>query len=85
MVGLAVALRGLGAEARVRAPPDEDFARLLARVGVPLVPLGPSVRSVVAGPKPPTAQDAFRLAPKLVAARFETLGVAAQERPPVTV
>ena len=36
MVGLAVALRALGAGVRVCAPPD--FADLLARVGVPLVP-----------------------------------------------
>jgi vancomycin aglycone glucosyltransferase len=77
LVGLAVALRELGAEALVAAPPDEDFVKLLARVGVPLVPLGPTVRSVVANPKPPTAKDAFRLAPQLVAARFETLGAAA--------
>ncbi|MGW6503853.1 glycosyltransferase, partial [Nonomuraea angiospora] len=48
LVALAVQLRELGAEARVCAPPDEDFATLLARVGVPLVPLGPTVRSVVA-------------------------------------
>jgi vancomycin aglycone glucosyltransferase len=78
LVGLAVALRELGAEARVCAPPDEDFAALLARAGVPLVPLGPTVRSVVARPKPPTAEDAFRLAPELVAARFETLTAAAE-------
>ncbi|MGH3916960.1 MAG: glycosyltransferase [Pseudonocardiaceae bacterium] len=78
LAGLAVALRELGAEARVCAPPDEEFATLLARVGVPLVPLGPTVRSVVAGPKPPTAQDAFRLAPQLVAARFDTLTAAAE-------
>ena len=37
-----------------------------------------TVRSVVAGTKPPTAQDAFRLAPELVAARFEALSAAAQ-------
>src|ERR1043165_5278791 len=78
LVGLAVALRGFGVEVRVCAPPDEDFQALLGRVGVPLVPLGPTVRSVVAGTKPPTAEDALRLAPQLVAARFETLGVAAQ-------
>ncbi|SHG22140.1 glycosyltransferase [Streptoalloteichus hindustanus] len=78
LVGLAVALRELGAEARLCAPPDEDFATLLARVGVPLVPLGPTVRSVVANPKPPTAEDAFRLAPELVAARFDTLTAAAE-------
>jgi vancomycin aglycone glucosyltransferase len=79
VVGLAVALQGLGAEVEVCAPPDDDFVALLARAGVPLTPLGPTVRSVVAGTKPPTAEDAFRLAPELVAARFETLGAAAQE------
>ncbi|RKT12127.1 vancomycin aglycone glucosyltransferase [Streptomyces sp. 1114.5] len=78
LAGLAAALRGLGAEVRVCAPPDEEFVGLLARVGVPLVPLGPTVHSVVAGPRPPTAQDAFRLAPELVAARFETLTAAAE-------
>lgn len=78
LAGLAMRLRELGAEAWVCAPPDEEFVELLARVGVPLVPLGPSVRSVVAGAKPPTPEDAFRLAPELVAARFETLTVAAE-------
>ena len=38
MVGLAVQSRALGAKVRVCAPPD--FAELLARVGVPLVPTG---------------------------------------------
>ena len=38
MAGLAVRLRALGAEVRVCAPPD--CAELLARVGVPLVPIG---------------------------------------------
>ncbi|MFF7993969.1 glycosyltransferase [Kitasatospora xanthocidica] len=79
LAGLAAALRGLGAEVRVAAPPDQEFVDLLARVGVPLVPLGPTVRSVVAGPKPPTAQDAFRLAPELVDARFEVLTAAAED------
>jgi vancomycin aglycone glucosyltransferase len=78
LAGLAVALRGLGAEAVVCAPPDDDFATLLARAEVPLVPMGPTVRSVVAGERPPTADDAFRLARELVAARFETLGEVAK-------
>ncbi|MEW2049013.1 glycosyltransferase [Streptomyces sp. NPDC005476] len=78
LAALAVGLRQLGAQARVCAPPDEEFTALLARVGVPHVPLGPAVRSVVAGTKPPTAKDAFRLAPELVAARFATLGAAAE-------
>ena len=74
LAGLAVALRELGAEARICAPPDDDFAALLDRAGVPLVPLGTSVRSVVTGQLP----DPFQLAADLVAARFETLPAAAQ-------
>jgi vancomycin aglycone glucosyltransferase len=73
-----VRLRELGAEVRVCAPPDEEFAVLLADVGAPLVPLGPSVRSVVTGVRPPSAADAFRLAAELVAARFDTLAAAAE-------
>ncbi|WP_285752460.1 glycosyltransferase [Lentzea sp. NBRC 105346] len=75
LAALAVALRELGADARVCAPPDDDFAVLLARAGVPHVPMGPSVRSVVENPKP----DAFQLAPQLVASRFETLLEVAEE------
>jgi vancomycin aglycone glucosyltransferase len=78
LVGLAVAVRELGGEPVVCAPPDDDFVTLLARAGLPLVPLGPTVQSVVAAPKPPGAEAAFKLAPQLVAARFETLGAAAQ-------
>jgi len=37
-VGLAVRLRALGAEVRVRAP--QDWAERLPEVGVPLVPVG---------------------------------------------
>jgi vancomycin aglycone glucosyltransferase len=38
MAGVAVRLQALGAEVWVCAPPD--CAELLARVGVPLVPIG---------------------------------------------
>ncbi|MGI5203953.1 glycosyltransferase [Spirillospora sp. CA-108201] len=55
LAGLAVRLRELGAEVRVCAPPDEEFVALVARAGVPLVPLGPEVRSVVTATRPPTA------------------------------
>jgi hypothetical protein len=44
MVGLAVRLRALGAEVRVCAPPDKEFAELLAGVGVPLMPIGQPYR-----------------------------------------
>jgi vancomycin aglycone glucosyltransferase len=78
VVALAVRLRELGGEAVVCAPPDDDFVALTARAGVPLVPLGPTVKSVVTGERPPTPADAFRLAPELVAARFKTLTAAAE-------
>src|SRR3712207_4265614 len=52
-VGLAVRLRALGAEMTVCAPPD--FAELLARVGVSLVPVGQPVRPLVAGTTPSAA------------------------------
>lgn len=78
LAGLAVAVQDLGGEALIAAPPDEDFVNLLKRADVPMVPLGPSVHSIVARDKPPTPEDAFRLARELVAARFETLTAAAE-------
>jgi vancomycin aglycone glucosyltransferase len=48
LVALAVRLRALGAQARVCAPPDEDFAQRLAGVGVPMTPFGRSARAVAA-------------------------------------
>ncbi|MET7912668.1 glycosyltransferase [Streptomyces avermitilis] len=78
LVGLAVQVRELGAEVRVCAPPDEEFAELLAGVGVPLVPFGQSVRALVTGVTPPSAADASRVAAELVAARFATVAAAAE-------
>jgi vancomycin aglycone glucosyltransferase len=77
LAALALQLRELGADVRACAPPDEEFAALFARAGVTLIPLGPSTRSVAAGLKAPSADDAFRLAAELVAARFATLPAAA--------
>src|SRR5262245_55198335 len=78
LAALAFHLRELGSEVRVCAPPDEEFAELIARVGVTPIPLGPSTRSVAAGLKAPAPDAAFRLAAELVAARFETLPAAAE-------
>jgi vancomycin aglycone glucosyltransferase len=76
MVALAVALRALGAEARVCAPPD--FEDLLARVGVPLVTAGASVREMIrrvrTAHKPPSAAE---LAPAVAAAQFDAVAQAA--------
>jgi vancomycin aglycone glucosyltransferase len=78
LAGLAVRLGEMGAEVAVSAPPDAEFSDLLAGIGVEHVPLGPSLRSIVKPAKPPTTEDAFRLAAELVAARFETLLPAAE-------
>ncbi|MEU6196231.1 glycosyltransferase [Streptomyces sp. NPDC047061] len=77
LAGLGAALRSLGAEVRVCAPPDAEFTELLARAGLPHVSFGPSVRALVTRPKP-SPEDAFRLAPELVAAHFDTVGPAAE-------
>ncbi|MFJ8635419.1 glycosyltransferase [Streptomyces sp. NPDC093568] len=78
MAALAVALRERGAEARVCAPPDEEFARLLAGVGVPMVPFGRSVRALVNSAERPS-KSAPEVAAELVAAHFETVGAAAED------
>src|SRR5215203_2371442 len=77
MVGLAVRLRALDAEMPVCAPPDKEFAELLARVGAPLVPVGQPVRPLVTGATPPSA-DLPRRAAELVAAQFDTVAGAAE-------
>ena len=79
MVGLAVRLRALGAKMPVCAPPDKDFAELLARVGAPLVPVGQPVRPMVHGATPPLAVDLLRCAAGLVAAQFDTVAAVAEE------
>ncbi len=76
LVGLAVRSRALGAEVRVCAPPD--FAELLARVGVPPVPVGQPVRPLVTGATPPSAAGLPRRAAELVAAQFNTAAAAAE-------
>lgn len=75
IMGLAVQLRALGADVRVCAPPD--FAELALRVGVPLIPMGHSLREMLHGEKPLTAADAPRTAANLVAMQFDTVAAAA--------
>jgi vancomycin aglycone glucosyltransferase len=71
-----VQLRALGAEVPVCAPPD--FAELLARVGVPLAPVGQPVRPRVTGATSPSAADLPPRAAELVAAQFDTVAAAAE-------
>lgn len=75
LMGFAVRLREIGAEAQVCAPPD--FADLAERVGVPLIAMGPSLRELLHGQKPLTEADAPRTAANLVAMQFDAVGAAA--------
>ncbi|MCX4906431.1 glycosyltransferase [Streptomyces sp. NBC_00878] len=77
LVGLAVRLRELGAEVRVCAPPDEEFAKRLAGVGVEMVPTGRSVRDLVTGKTPPSAAGVPRRAAELAAAFYDNVTAAA--------
>ena len=70
VMGLAARSRALGAEVRGCAPPD--FAELLARVAVPLVPVGRQLRPPVTGATPPTAADLPRRGTEFIAAQFDT-------------
>ncbi|MGW7056114.1 glycosyltransferase [Streptomyces sp. NPDC054887] len=77
MVGLAVRLRELGAEVRMCAPPDEEFAELLAGTGVPLVPFGRPVRPLVTSVLPGSAAGLPQRAAELIAAQFGAVAEAA--------
>ncbi|MFC4012813.1 glycosyltransferase [Nonomuraea purpurea] len=74
MAALAARLRELGAEVRMCAPPDKEFAELLAGIGVPPVPVGPPMGSMV---RPSTAADASRRASEL-AGQFDAVTAAAK-------
>ena len=76
LVGLAVRLRELGAEARVCAPPD--WAERLDQFGVPLVPIGPPVRTLMHAAAPPSMADVPRRVAELMAEQFDKLPAVAE-------
>jgi vancomycin aglycone glucosyltransferase len=76
LAALGVQLRALGAEVRVCAPPDREFAELLAGIGLPLVPFGDSWRAMAAG-LTLSEDDLRRHLDGLVAAQFDTVAAAA--------
>ncbi|MFF3373677.1 glycosyltransferase [Streptomyces sp. NPDC002680] len=73
MAALAVALRALGAEVRVCAPSDEEFAKLLAGVGVEFVPAADPVRAVVTGAAPMAPEGLPQRAAALTVAQYEAV------------
>ncbi|MEU3772352.1 glycosyltransferase [Streptomyces sp. NPDC032472] len=78
LVGLAVRLQELGAQVLVCAPPDEEFEKRLAVVGVKMVPTGKSVRDLVTGKVPPTAGGVPKRAAELVAAFHQNVMAVAE-------
>jgi vancomycin aglycone glucosyltransferase len=79
LLGLAVALRALGGDVRVCAPPDEEFAKLFANAGVPLLPAFTSVREWVAEMLPKRATISLpKVAAQVMAAQYEAISAAAQ-------
>jgi hypothetical protein len=76
LVALGVRLQALGAEVLVFAPPD--CTERLAEVGVPLVPAGEPVRSLVHRATPPSPDDVPRLAAELIATWFDKVAAAAE-------
>lgn len=80
LAGLAVQLQALGAEVRVCAPSDQEFAALLARAGVPLAPAFKPVRHWVTeawGKEKPSPADLPRRAAEVLAGQFDAIGTAA--------
>jgi vancomycin aglycone glucosyltransferase len=78
VLALAVALRALGADARVCAPPDQDFAKLFAAAGVPLLPAFRTVREWLAEMLPKRGTISLpNLAAEVMAAQYEAISAAA--------
>ncbi|MBM0104738.1 glycosyltransferase family 1 protein [Steroidobacter sp. S1-65] len=79
VLALAVALRRLGTDARVCAPPDEEFKALFANAGVPLLPAFTSVRQWLAEIMPKRATISLpKLAAQVMAAQYQAIDAAAE-------
>jgi len=79
LLALAVALRARGADARVCAPPDAEFATLFAANGVPLLPAFTSVRDWVKEMVPKRATISLpKIAAQVMVAQYEAITAAAR-------
>lgn len=74
MAGLAVALKALGVEAVVSAPPDGEFVDLLARAGVPLAPAFMPVRQWIEGARRRPTDGIPEHAARMIGAQYEAIG-----------
>lgn len=79
LAALALALKDLNQEVRLCVPPD--FREWIEGLGVPVVPIGPELRStgkVDPSAARPTPEQRRQMIEGTVAAQFETIGAAAQ-------
>lgn len=80
LLALAVALRALGADARVCAPADDEFVELFAAADVPLLPAFTKVREWVREMVPKRATIPLsRIAAQVMAAQYQAIGAAARQ------
>jgi vancomycin aglycone glucosyltransferase len=79
LLALAGALQALGADARVCAPPDKEFAQLFAAAGVPLLPAFRSVRDWVVEMLPKRATVSLpEVAARVMVGQYEAISSAVQ-------
>jgi vancomycin aglycone glucosyltransferase len=77
LLATAVALRALGADARVCAPADREFVELFDAANVPLLPAFAQVRTWLAEMWPKWATISLTdIVPKVMAAQYEAIGAA---------
>jgi len=79
LVALALQLKALGQEVRLCVPPD--FREWIEGLGLPVVPIGPEVRSFAVASQPvtpPTPEQRRQMIEGTVATQFETITAAAQ-------
>jgi vancomycin aglycone glucosyltransferase len=55
LAALTVRLRGIGAELRMRVPPDKEFAELLSGIDVDALPSGRPMRPIMHRATPSSA------------------------------
>ncbi|NDK31720.1 glycosyltransferase [Nesterenkonia haasae] len=80
VVALATQVRAMGAEVKVCAPPDEEFAQLMTRAKLPFVPFGKPWSSWANGVSTAEerVEDADEFVARHIAATYEILAEAAQ-------
>jgi vancomycin aglycone glucosyltransferase len=78
LAALTVRLRGIGAELRMRVPPDKKFAELLSGIDVDVLPSGRPMRPIMHGATLPSATELSWYHTELPAGQLDTLADATE-------